>query len=191
MNSPRAPYALLGLAPLLSCSELLVKAFAIGLLGFIVLALGALLLAPLRRWLHGNALLLAALLLGAVLASVAALLLQLHSAELFASLALFLPLLVLPCLGLAMEPRLSARSGLKPGLLFAILALLLGLLREGLGSATLLRHADWLFGPSAAGWQLALGDAGGIHLLALAPGAFILLGLLLAAVHPLHFDERP
>ncbi|MGL4317048.1 MAG: Rnf-Nqr domain containing protein [Pseudomonas sp.] len=191
MNSPRVPYALLGLAPLLGCSELLVKAIAIGLCGFLVLTSGALLLAPLRRWLQGNPLLLAALLLGALLTSVIALLLQMHSAELFASLALFLPLLVLPCLGLALQPQLSARSGLKPGLLFAVLALLLGLLREGLGSATLLQHADWLFGPSATNWQLSLAGAGGMHLLTLAPGAFILLGLLLAAARHFHRDERP
>ncbi|MDP3814046.1 Rnf-Nqr domain containing protein [Pseudomonas sp.] len=191
MNHPRTALALTGLAPLLGGTDLLVKAIGIGLLGLVILSLCGLLLAPLRRVLQGNALLLAALLLGGLLVSGAELLLQLLSAELFAALALFLPLLLLPCLGLALDRRPTALAGLKPGLLFAALALLLGLLREGLGHATLFSHGDWLFGPAAAGWQLSLASQGGVQLLTLAPGAFILLGLLLAAAHPFHHDERP
>ncbi|HSC82724.1 MAG TPA: Rnf-Nqr domain containing protein [Pseudomonas sp.] len=188
MKRQHSAFALLALAPLLGATDLLVKAIVIGLLGLLTLTLCNLLLAPLRRWLHGTALLLASLLLGGLLLSTAELLLQMLSTELAAALALFLPLLVLPCLGLALEPRPSA---LRPGLLFAILAIALGLLREGLGNATLLSHADWLFGPGASAWQLAFAHPAGIHLLTLAPGAFILLGLLLAAARHFHFDERP
>jgi electron transport complex protein RnfE len=191
MNQPRTALALLGLAPLLGCTDLLVKALSIGLLGLVILSLCGLLLAPLRRVLQGNALLLAALLLGGALVSGAELLLQMLSAELFAALSLFLPLLLLPCLGLALEQRSTALAGLKPGLLFAALALLLGLLREGLGHATLFNHGDWLLGPAAAGWQLSLTSQGGVQLLTLAPGAFILLGLLLAAARHFHHDDRP
>jgi electron transport complex protein RnfE len=191
MNQPRTALALLGLAPLLGCTDLLVKALSIGLLGLIILSLCGLLLTPLRRVLQGNALLLAALLLGGVLVSGGELLLQLLSAELFAALALFLPLLLLPCLSLALEQRSPALAGLKPGLLFAALALLLGLLREGLGHATFFNHGDWLFGPAAAAWQLSFASQGGVQLLTLAPGAFILLGLLLAAARHFHHDDRP
>lgn len=191
MNPPRTALALSGLAPLLGCTDLLVKGLSIGLLGLAILSLCGLLLAPLWRTLQGNARLLAALLLGGLLVSGAELLLQVLSAELFAALALFLPLLLLPCLGLALQPQLSVHCGLKPGLLFAALALLLGLLREGLGHATLFRHGDWLFGPAAADWQLSLTSQGGMQLLTLAPGAFILLGLLLAAARLFHHDDRP
>lgn len=183
--------ALTGLVALLGGTDLLVKAISVGLLGFTLLTLCGLLLAPLRRVLQSNALLLAALLIGGVLVSIAAVLLQMLSSELYASLALLLPLLLLPCLVLALDQRATALAGLKPGLIFAALALLLGLLREGFGQATLLRHADWLFGSAAIGWQLSLANLNGVQLLTLAPGAFILLGLLLAAAHPFHHDDRP
>lgn len=182
MNKSHSVIALTGLAALLSCTDLLVKGLSIGLLGLLTLTLCGLLLAPLRRVLQSNALLLAALLIGGVLVSVAAVLLQLLSAELYASLALFLPLLLLPCLVLALDQRATAFAGLKPGLIFASLALLLGLLREGFGHATLLRHADW---------PLSLDNLNGVQLLTLAPGALILLGLLLAAAHFFHHDDRP
>lgn len=191
MNKSHSLIALSGMAALLGCTDLLVKALSIGLLGLLTLTLCGLLLAPLRRVLPGNALLLAALLIGGVLVSVAAVLLQLLSAELYASLALFLPLLLLPCLVLALDPHGTALAGLKPGLIFAALALLLGLLREGFGQATLLRHADWLFGPAAAGWPLSLENLNGVQLLTLAPGVLILLGMLLAAAHFFHHDDRP
>ena len=183
--------ALSGLMALLGCTDLLVKALSVGLLGLLTLSLCGLLLAPLRRGLAGQPLLLAALLIGGVLLSSAAVLLQMLSSELYSSLAQALPFLLLPCLMLALAPRSTALAGLRPGLLFAALALLLGVLREGLGQATLLRHADWLFGPAAAGWQLSLPSLTGVQLLTLAPGAFILLGLLLAAAHHFHHDKRP
>lgn len=188
MNNQRNTIALLGLAPLLGTTDLLVKAITIGLLGLVILSLCGLLLATLRRWLQGP---LAGLLLGGLLASAAGLLLQTLSAELAAALALFLPLLALPCLGLALAPPGNAGAGIKSGLLFAALALILGLLREGLGNATLFSHADWLLGPAASTWQLSFTSLGGIHLLTLAPGAFILLGLLLAAARHFHHDDRP
>ncbi|MGB4075888.1 Rnf-Nqr domain containing protein [Pseudomonas sp.] len=191
MNKSHSVIALSGLVALLGGTDLLIKAISVGLLGLILLILCGLLLAPLRRVLQSNALLLAALLIGGVLVSVAAVLLQLLSAELYASLALCLPLLLLPCLVLALDPRATALGGLKPGLIFAALALLLGLLREGFGQATLLHHADWLFGPTATGWQLSLASLNGVQLLTLAPGALILLGLLLAAASFFHHDERP
>lgn len=191
MTEPRTTLILLGVLALLSSTGLLVTAITIGGIGLVVLSLCGLLLVPLRRLLLGPALLFAALLVGGVLISLAALLLQVHSAELHAYLAPSLPLLLLPCLGLALDSRVEARSGLAIGLWFAAVALLLGLLREGLGNATLLTHGDWLLGQGAAGWQLSLANLNGAHLLTLAPGAFILLGLLLAALRHFHHDGCP
>ncbi|MBC9251475.1 hypothetical protein A9179_14480 [Pseudomonas alcaligenes] len=189
MSRQRDSLALLSLAALLGSTDLLVKAVSIGLLGLLLMLLAGLLLQPLRRGLQGQALGLAGLLLGGLLASCAALALQLLSAELFAALALFLPLLALPCLALGDEQ--GALCGLRPGLRFAALAVLLGLLREGLGQASLLAHADWLFGPAASSWTLTLAPAG-LPLLGQAPGALILLGLLLAAARYLEdHHERP
>ena len=81
---------LLTLASLISCTDLLIKALGIGLAGLLLIPLCALLLAPLRTRLSGHGLALAALLIGATLASCAELILQLFSAELATALALFL-----------------------------------------------------------------------------------------------------
>ncbi|MDG9927230.1 MULTISPECIES: Rnf-Nqr domain containing protein [unclassified Pseudomonas] len=174
---------LLALAPLLGATDLLVKGLGIGVAGLLVTTLCGLALAPLRGRLAGNALLLAALLLGGILASAASLVLQLLSAELASALALFLPLLILPCLALALGDSTGALAGLRPGLLFALAAVLLGALRETFGHGSLFAHADWLPGPALSGWQWS----SGMPLLTHAAGAFILLGLLLALFR--HFNQ--
>lgn len=172
---------LLGLIPLLACSDLLVKAIAIAVAGLVLMSLCGAALLPLRRWLQGKALALAALLLSALLIGIVDLLLQLLSSELHTVLAAWLPLLALPALALAQDEQPSAASGLRAGLIFAALALTLGLLREPLGSGSLFARMDWLFGQTANAWKLSLHGFSGIGLLNYAPGALILLGLLLAA----------
>ena len=74
-------------------------------------------------------------------------------------------------------------AGLRPGLLFALAAVLLGALREALGHGSLLAHADWLLGPAASSWRWSTGSP----LLTHAAGAFILLGLLLTLLR--HFNQ--
>ncbi|BAN47305.1 Rnf-Nqr domain containing protein [Metapseudomonas resinovorans] len=170
---------LLGLALLLGATDLLVKGLGLALLGLPVLTLFGLALPLFDRHLTGNAHWLGATLLSALLVSLASLLLQAGAFDLHQALGPYPYLLVVPCVHLALRERPDALEGLRAGLAFALLALLLGALREALGHASLFAHADWLLGPTALGWQLQLG-ANGIPLFALAPGAFILLGTLLA-----------
>lgn len=186
------PLSLLGLAPLLGGSDLLVKALGLALAGLPLLTGCGLLLALLHKRINGTAYWLAALLIAGTLVSGAELLLQAFAFELQRALGPFLALLVLPCLQLAAEPQRRG-AGLALGLVFALSALLLGALREALGSGTLFAHMDWLFGHHAAPWQLDLARFGGLQLFALAPGAFILLGLLLAGgrhLFTLNTDHR-
>lgn len=170
---------LLGLALLVGATDLLVKGLGLALLGLPLLTLFGLALPLLDRHLSGNSHCLGAALLSALLVSLANLLLQAGAFELHHALGPFPYLLVLPCLQLALRERPDALEGLRAGLAFALLALLLGALREAFGYASLFAHLDWLLGPAALGWRLQLG-ADGIPLFALAPGAFILLGTLLA-----------
>ena len=114
---------LLTLAPLIGCTDLLIKALGIGLAGLLLIPLCALLLAPLRARLSDNGLVLAALLIGATLASCAELTLQLFSAELANALALFLPLLALPCLAQTLDEDSNIKRAAQAGLLFTLTAL--------------------------------------------------------------------
>lgn len=174
---------LLTLAPLIGCTDLLIKALGIGLAGLLLIPLCALLLAPLRARLSGQGLVLAALLIGATLASCAELALQLFSAELASALALFLPLLLLPCLAQALDGGTGVRRAAQTGLLFALTALAMGVLREALGHGSLFQHADWLLGPAATGWHWNAS----LPLLTHSAGGFILLGLIFALL--CHFNQ--
>jgi len=67
------------------------------------------------------------------------------------------------------------------GLGFTLILVIIGCTREILGSATLFADANLLFGESARDWMIAFNqEERGLLLLALPPGAFICLGLLVA-----------
>ncbi|MCO6055606.1 NADH:quinone oxidoreductase [Pseudomonas sp. MOB-449] len=178
---------LMGLALLIGATDLLIKGVGLALAGLPVLLIFGLILPMLRRHLQETGYWLGAMLLAALLTSLAGLLLQAGAFELHRALGLYPCLLVLPCLQLAAMESTDAVDGLRAGLVFTLLALALGALREALGHASLFAHFDWLLGPVALGWRLQFG-ADGIPLFALAPGAFILLGTLLALLR--HLTNR-
>lgn len=174
------PWVWLGLAPLLGCSDLLIKALGLSLVALPVLAVVGAVAWWLRQ--HGQVVrTLAALLTASTLLALADLLLQAFTFELRAALGIYLPLLVVSALAWTEQAPPRWYSGLRHGVLFSGIALLLGALRESLGSGTLFNHADWLFGASAGNWTLQISGFTGLPLLALIPGGFIMLGLLLAA----------
>ncbi len=108
----------------------------------------------------------------------------LHSA-----LGIFLPLIVTNCLVLARAESFASREplpralldGLAMGLGFLLVLLALGSSRELLGRGSLGAKLDLLFGErfTGSGWQV-FPEANGWLLALLPPGAFILLGLMLA-----------
>lgn len=179
---------LLSLVPLLGASQSLVMALGLTLAAVPLVVLFCGLQALLQPWLTPRARLPAAVLLAATLASAAQLGIQALSLELHHALSLYLPLLALHALLLACSGALQGRrlrSAAALGLRWAggasAALLLLALLREALGTGALFAEMDWLFGPAAAAWRVQLFDpAAGLGLATLVPGAFILLGLLLA-----------
>jgi electron transport complex protein RnfE len=67
------------------------------------------------------------------------------------------------------------------GLGFTLVLLLLGGMRELLGTGVLFAHADLMFGDIAKNWQVTLiKDYQGMLIAILPPGAFIGLGVLIA-----------
>ncbi|NLM36828.1 MAG: electron transport complex subunit E [Firmicutes bacterium] len=101
-------------------------------------------------------------------------------------LGIFIPLIVVNCIVLARAEAFaskhsiveSAFDGLGMGMGFTLALTLLSLIRELLGTGTLLKASDFGFD----GFSF-FPDALGVKLLVLPPGAFITLGLLLAGIN--------
>lgn len=108
---------------------------------------------------------------------------------LHATLGIFLPLIVTNCLVLARAESFASREPLHRALLdgfamgcgFLLVLLALGASRELLGRGSLGADLHWLLGErfAGSGWQV-FPEADGLLIALLPPGAFILLGLMLA-----------
>jgi electron transport complex protein RnfE len=111
---------------------------------------------------------------------------------LHAALGIFLPLIVTNCLVLARAESFASREplpralldGLAMGLGFLLVLLALGASRELIGRGSLGANLDLLLGErfAGSGWQV-FPEANGWLLALLPPGAFILLGLMLALIN--------
>jgi electron transport complex protein RnfE len=181
---------LLGLCPLLAVSTTLGNALGLGIATLLVLLVSSVTASLVGRWL------LPEIRIGVFVVSIACAVtvVQLLTAAwlpvLHDSLGIFLPLIVTNCLVLARAESFASRRGLAEaavdalgmGLGFLLVLAALGSVREILGHGSLGADLGLLFGgdaaasglrffPSEHGWILAL----------LPPGAFILLGLLVAA----------
>lgn len=179
----------LSLAPLIGVTDSLVKTMGfllvLGSVGLLHLALDKV-VAPL---LHSTIRLLVGATIAATLVTLAGLLLQVHTLELYQALGIYLPLIGVQCLLLSnteTDPHRSARSFLRLSGFYGATFMLLAAVRELLGQASLLSNAQWLFGSSASRWQIDLfSSVSGLHLAILAPGGFIVLGLMLAVANAL------
>ncbi|MBU1364232.1 MAG: electron transport complex subunit E [Gammaproteobacteria bacterium] len=108
--------------------------------------------------------------------------------ELYKVLGLFIALIVVNCAILGRSESFavkngvaaSAVDGLAMGLGFTGALVLLGLVREFLGSGTLFAQASQLLGPAFSFLEVKIPGYGGALLMILPPGAFAALGFLLA-----------
>ncbi|AZC26423.1 Rnf-Nqr domain containing protein [Pseudomonas sessilinigenes] len=182
---------LLMLPTLLGATDSWVKALSIVLSGALLMTAFGSGMQLLRPHLPANRQDLASLLLAATLGSCLWLAVQAWSYELHQQLGLYLALLPLQCLALEHAGffQRTDRIRLAAGLCSTLI--MLGALREVLGSGALGSHLGWLAGLAGEdrGWVL-LPD-GGLRLLTLAPGGFILLGLLLAAKRAWLLNRSP
>ena len=157
---------------LLGTSATLAGALGMLVMSSVVVVVYGACIGPLRSQLSGNNLMLASLLLAATLTSCANILAQRWALQWQQALGIYTGLIALQCVVLeyngffrqAFAQRLKF-FGLSSGLLLALAAL-----RELFGQGRLSEH-----------WQGLILFNEGLHLLSLVPGAFIVLGLLLAA----------
>lgn len=181
---------LLGLCPLLALGNNTVNALGLGLATLATLLVTSVAVSLSRHAVPDSIRLPVHVLLIASTVTVIEMTMQAWMPALHATLGIFLPLIVTNCLILGRAqafasrhpPTLAAIDALASGCGFLLVLVTLGTLRELIGQGTVLADAPLLFGERAAGWTWQVfGADRGVLLALLPPGAFITLGLLLAA----------
>jgi len=180
---------LLGLCPLLAVSTSVANALGLGLATLVVLLVSNVLAALAGPHLPREVRLAVFVLVIAAAVTAVELSMAAWWPGLHASLGIFLPLIVTNCLVLARAESFASREplsravldGLAMGLGFLAALLLLGATRELVGQGSLGADLHLLFGEPMrdAGWRF-FDREHGLLIALLPPGAFVLLGLMLA-----------
>ncbi len=178
---------ILGLCPLLAVTTNLVNGAMLSLATIIVMAISGAAVASLRNLIPHEIRIPVFILIVAALVTVVDLLFNANLHQLYLVLGIFIPLIVTNCIVLARveafanknPPRQSAFDGvfMCVGMLWTLS--LLGGLRELIGRGTLFSGIDMVI-PGLQPLQLLPADYPGLLLAMLPPGAFILLGCLIA-----------
>ncbi len=166
----------IGMCPTLAVTTSAVNGLGMGLAATFVLTLSNIFISILRKIIPANIRIPVFVIIIAAFTTIVGLLLKAFVPALDRSLGLFIPLIVVNCLILARAeafasknpPLASAADGIGMGLGFTLALTILGVIREILGNGSLFGMS--LFGAS---FQPAL-------IMILPPGAFLLLGILLA-----------
>ncbi|HET6602595.1 MAG TPA: electron transport complex subunit E [Xanthomonadaceae bacterium] len=178
---------LLGLCPLLAVSNTAVNALGLGVATVVAVTLTNTAIASIRRLTRNEVRIPAfVMIIAAVVTSIE---LSMHAwlPELHGVLGLFLPLIVTNCaiMGRAEAfasrngPARAALDGFATGMGFLGVLLAIGLVRELFAQGTVFAGAGRLLGLGALEVQLLPGYRG-LLIAALPPGAFVVLGLLVA-----------
>lgn len=185
-NNP-ALVQLLGLCPLLAVSNTAINGLTLGLATLITLVLSNVIVSATRHWLIAEIRIPVFVLLIATIVTIVGMLMNAYAYQLYLQLGIFIPLIITNCTILARAESFASRNsvlhsmadGLSHGLGFAAVLFLMGVIRELAGSGTLFTGAALL----PAGELLPTIEIDGFRGLLFAtlpPGAFIVLGLLLA-----------
>lgn len=189
-NNP-ALVQLLGLCPLLAVSNSVVNALGLGVATVLVLAGSNFTVSLLRNQVIPAIRLPAFVMIIAAFTTCAELLMQAFAYTLYQTLGIFIPLIVTNCIilgraeGFASRntPLAAAFDGLMMGSGFGVVLLVLGSLRELLGTGAVFANMGLLL-PFAADWEIRFFSTESPFLLAvLPPGAFLMLGFLIALKH--------
>ena len=181
---------LLGLCPLLAVTGTVVNAIGLGLATTLTLVFSNLAVSLVRGVLRPEIRIPAYVLIIASVVTVIQLMMQAWFHDLYRVLGIFIPLIVTNCAIIGRAESFASRNrplpavidGLATGLGFCLALVLLGALREIVGRGTLFSQAQLMFGDVGEMMQLTLiPEHPGFLLAILPPGAFIGLGLLIAA----------
>lgn len=179
---------LFALCPLLAISDTVVKAIGFSVVALILLPLATLLVDSVRRWLDDTIVLAASLLMTAGLVTAAELLMRAWLHDLGQSFGVFLPLLAVNIVVIdhvrtpGRDRAESLIRSVRIAIGIALTLLVLGLARELVGRGSLFNGAETLLGTWLQRLEINVFSVDmGFLLALLPPGAFISLGLLIAA----------
>jgi len=188
---------MLALCPLLAVTGTATNGLGMGLVSLAVFVLANLLVSMLRGVIPAEVRIPAFVLLIATVVTLVDLMMNAWLHELHQVLGLFIPLIVTNCAILGRAEAFAYKNRVLPslvdgvamGLGFTLALVLLGACREIVGSGTLFANAHLLLGEAFAFMELTLiPDYGGFLLMILPPGAFLMLGFIVAAKRV--FDRR-
>jgi electron transport complex protein RnfE len=181
---------LLGLCPLLAISNNVVNALSLGVATMLVMAASSGAVSGVRHFVPNEIRIPVFVLIIAALVTVIDLTMNAFVHPLYLVLGIFIPLITTNCIVLARadafasknRPLHSVVDAIAMGLGLTMVLVVLGGMRELAGQGTLFSGIDLVFGEGAKQFVLhVLPDYQGFLLAILPPGAFIALGLLIAA----------
>ena len=187
-NNNPALVQLLGLCPLLAVSNSVVNALGLAIATLLVLVGASTTVSLIRQQVPDSVRLPAFVMIIAAFVTCAELLMAAYAFALYQILGIFIPLIVTNCAILGRADAFASRNpplpaaldGLMMGFGFGAVLVAVGALREMLGQGTLLSDMDLLFGDIARHWQLTLVEEYQFLFFLLPPGAFFVVGMLIA-----------
>jgi Na+-translocating ferredoxin:NAD+ oxidoreductase subunit E len=180
---------LLGLCPLLAVSNTVVNGVGLGIATILVLVITNTLISALRNYIPHEIRLPIFVLLIACSVSAVEFFIKAYYYDLYLVLGIFIPLIVTNCFVIGRAEAFAIKNTVSHSIVDAIsigvgfmiaIALLAGV-REIIGQGTLFANADIMFGESAKFLTITVFENyRGFLLAILPPGAFLVLGLLIA-----------
>ncbi|RBW42802.1 electron transport complex subunit RsxE [Psychromonas sp. B3M02] len=180
---------LLGLCPLLAVTNTLTNALGLGLATLFVVIASNVLISLIRHYVPKAIRIPVFVLIIASLVSCIQLLMNAYTYQLYLSLGIFIPLIVTNCMIIGRAEAFASKNnvkhsafdGLMMGLGFTAVLIVLGAAREVLAQGTLFDGIETLLGDWASFMTVSLYNTDTSFLIAaLPPGAFILMGLIIA-----------
>lgn len=180
---------ILGLCPLLAVTSSVVNGLGLGLATLLTLVLSSVTVSTIRHLIRPDIRIAVFVMLIASIVTAIDLAMNAWFHELHGILGIFIPLIVTNCSILGRAEAFASKNNIgrafidafTMGIGFAVALVLLGAMRELLGSGTLFAQAHLMFGEAARAFRLnVFEDYKGFLIAILPPGAFIGLGLLIA-----------
>ncbi len=188
-HNNQALVALLGLCPLLAVTNTAINGLGLGIATTLVLTSSNGTVSLIRNLVRPEIRLPVFVLVIASFVTTVELVMNAWFYELYKVLGIFIPLIVTNCTIIGRAEAFASKNplgralmdGLSMGLGFTLVLVVLGGMREVIGMGTLFSQAHLMFGETARGLTISLGeDFKGLLVAVLPPGAFLGLGFLIA-----------